>query len=131
MYSKGLSRVNAFLGAAPDQLHSNLLPLVHLNLVLYSCAFWMQQPVLPEKLKALQASELDFGTLQSFSAILALLGSTFMGRIVDVYGARTGLLLAQTASASMYLVAAYSTSMNELFLTALPAFFQHAMLCCS
>ena len=77
---KLLRWLNTFLGAAPDELMSLVLPIVHLNLVLYACAFWMQQPVIPEKLKSLEANELDYGTLQSLSAILALLGSTYMGR---------------------------------------------------
>jgi len=79
-----LSVLNQFFGAAPGEHSSSLvLPLVHLNLVLYSCAFWMQQPVMPEKIKSLNASEMEYGSLQSFSAVLALLGSTYMGRYVN------------------------------------------------
>jgi OCT family organic cation transporter-like MFS transporter 18 len=42
-----------------------------------------------------------------------------------------GLILAQLGSACMYLLTAHATTMEHLYLTALPSFFQHAMLCCS
>jgi hypothetical protein len=58
----------------------NALLFVHLNLIVYSCAFWMQQPVLPEKLKQILATEVELGSLQSLTAIISLLGSSFMGR---------------------------------------------------
>jgi hypothetical protein len=75
-----LRAINGFLGATPERSESLLLPLIHVNLIAYACAFWMQQPVLPAKLRSVSASEVDYGTLQSASAMFALLGSTFMGR---------------------------------------------------
>ena len=119
----------SFLGGSAKTSFSLLL--IHSNLIIYSMAFWIQNPVLPQKLKNLNASEVEVGSLQSIGAILALLGSTVVGRIVDVYGAKTGLLLSQMSSAVMYFIISQASTMNDMYIATVPSFFQHAMLCAS
>lgn len=124
-----MKRINEFLGASNPA--DNSLTLIHVNLVVYALCFWIQQPVLPEKLKSLGASELDFGAIQSISSIVSLLGSTLFGRIVDVQGGRFGLGLAQLSSAAIYLISSIAPNLYVYYLTCVFHVFQHAMICCS
>lgn len=124
-----LVRLNAFLGAgraAPKVLF--LLPIIHLNLILFSCSFWMQQPLISQKIKQLNGTEMEFGTLQSTTAVFALMGSTVMGRIIDLYGNKCGLILAHVASTLTFLLLGFATTISMVFASVVPAFFQHGML---
>ncbi|KAH9253196.1 hypothetical protein BASA81_008878 [Batrachochytrium salamandrivorans] len=123
-----LHRINVFLGGNRQENDSWLLPLIHLNLMLFSFSFWMQQPLLSVKFEQLNGTEVEFGTLQSATAVSALLGSAAMGRVIDTLGNRQGLILAQLASATCILNLALATNVQAMFLSVLPAFFQHGML---
>lgn len=123
-----MHRLNVFLGGGGGGSHGWLLPLIHLNLLLFSFSFWMQQPLLLVKFNQLNGTEVEFGTLQSATAVSALLGSAAMGRVIDTLGNRQGLILAQLASATCILNLALATSVPAMFLSVVPAFFQHGML---
>jgi len=120
--------VATFLGAKDEKAIIPLV-LVHINLIIYALAFWMQQPVLPFLSKELGADQQTFGYLTSAVGACALVGGPFFGRIVDERGAKTGLILAQFGSLLMYTLMSVSYTLPILFLSRIPAVVQHCMLC--
>lgn len=64
--------------------------LLHLSIVLYSCAYWMCSPLLPFLTKELGADRVVFGYMQSFFEAMQIISSVVFGRIIDILGPRTG-----------------------------------------
>ena len=148
----GMGRLGAFLGSkSPDATMS--LSIVHFNITIYAAGYLMQQPVLPFLSKELGADEITFGQLTSAISFLALLGGPVMGRLTDIWGAKSALIIAQCSSAVMYGLMWQATSavnivnigsqhleltsgtvlqahsLPMLFASRVPALLQHAMLC--
>eukprot|EP01134_Creolimax_fragrantissima_P004804 CFRG4804T1 len=109
--------------------HAVTLLFIHLNIFVYACTFWMQQPILPSLSTNLGADSVTFGTLSSVISMFGLIGGPLMGRIVDTQGAKAGLLVSQGGSILMYGLMGISYSLPILFLSRVPAIAQHAMLC--
>merc|ERR1711871_141585 len=123
-----MGRLGAFLGSkSPDATMS--LSIVHFNITIYAAGYWMQQPVLPFLSKELGADEITFGQLTSAISFLALLGGPVMGRLTDIWGAKSALIIAQCSSAVMYGLMWQAHSLPMLFASRVPALLQHAMLC--
>jgi len=81
--------VDGFLGR-----ESRLSMLViHVNLLAYSLAFWLCQPGMAALCKSVGGDDVAYGTLQSTTALLGLMGTPVLGRVVDARGARFALLL--------------------------------------
>lgn len=123
-----LRHVATFLGASSTDFALPLL-LVHLNIVVYAGAFWMQQPVLPYLSEALGADEVVFGLLVSTISALALLGLPFLGWLTDTHGAKRSIIVSQMASVVMYGLMWRAHSLPWLFASRIPAALQHCMLC--
>merc|ERR1711990_732922 len=67
--SWGMALLGDFFAAKNKELIVPVI-LVHLNIVVYAAAFWMQQPVLPFLSKELGADEVTFGQLSSTISLL-------------------------------------------------------------
>jgi len=120
--------LHSFLGARDAQSGIPLL-LVHLNLVVYAMAYWMQQPVLPFLTAELGADMQTLGILQSVISTCAFIGGPGLGRVVDERGAKTAMILTQGGSLVMYGLMALTTTLPILFLSRIPALVQHCNLC--
>ncbi|BFZ11456.1 hypothetical protein BsWGS_14495 [Bradybaena similaris] len=101
--------------------------VTHVNIFLYSCAFWIQQAVVPYLSKELGADPVVFGYLQTSFAVVQLAGGPLFGRFGDLFGSRLAMMLAFAASALSYFLLSVSTSLPLLFLSRLPSVFMHAM----
>jgi len=76
--------------------------LVHLNIVVYAAAYWLQQPVLPFLSRELGADAQTFGNLQAAVSALAVIGCPAMGRLTDTHGPKVSIIVAQVAGLAMY-----------------------------
>ncbi|CAG5123025.1 unnamed protein product [Candidula unifasciata] len=101
--------------------------VTHFNIFLYSCAFWIQQAVVPYLSKELGADPVIFGYLQTSFAVVQLAGGPLFGRFGDLFGSRLAMMLAFAASALSYFLLSVSTNLPLLFLSRLPSVFMHAM----
>ena len=82
---------------------------------------------LPYLTKHLGADPIIFGHLQTVFSILQLLGGPVYGRIGDIYGEKTALIIAFSSSILTYLMTFLSHSLPVLFLSRLPSVFLHVM----
>lgn len=116
--------------SAAQLVQSNLyLQVVLLNVALYSACFAMQTPLLPTLIQTFDGDAVVlYGSLQTFFAVLQLLGGLVCGPLFDVIGPRAGLVLSFLASAATYGGAACATSLAMLFVSRVPTVLQHAAL---
>merc|ERR1712012_1058217 len=110
-----------------DKQHSRVMMVTHVNIVLYSACYWIQSGTLPYLTKHLGADPIIFGHLQTVFSILQLLGGPVYGRIGDIYGEKTALIIAFSSSILTYLMTFLSHSLPVLFLSRLPSVFLHVM----
>ena len=68
-----------------------------------------------------------FGHLQTVFSVLQLIGGPVYGRIGDLYGERTALLIAFTSSFLTYTMTFLSYSVPILFISRIPSMFLHVM----
>ncbi|CAD7965633.1 unnamed protein product [Amoebophrya sp. A25] len=106
-----------------------LLPLVlvHLNIISYAFAYWITQPVLPYLSKSLGADAITFGYLQTVTSVMQILGGAAIGRYVDVYSPRFGMVVTTLGSAASYFFLGLSFHTAVLFLSRLPTCLQQCM----
>eukprot|EP00924_Labyrinthula_sp_SR-Ha-C_P004513 snap_masked-scaffold_1-processed-gene-2.23-mRNA-1 protein AED:1.00 eAED:1.00 QI:0/0/0/0/1/1/2/0/410 len=115
----------------PKTIKSTLLS--HFNLFLYAFTFWLQQPVLPYLSKSLGSDGASFGLLYSSVSFISFLGGPLIGSLIDLKGAKYGLLVAQGSSCLMYFfmtIAVFQNSLKSLFFSRIFGAGQHAMMCC-
>ncbi|CAM9463466.1 unnamed protein product [Lampetra fluviatilis] len=98
---------------------------VHLTTAIYACCFWIQLGVLPYLSRKLDVDAVQFGTLQTFFAVVQLLGGSFFGRFGDVFGGRAALSVAYLSAAFAHLLLGLSSSIPLLFISRLPSMFMH------
>ncbi|XP_032815847.1 solute carrier family 67 member A1 isoform X2 [Petromyzon marinus] len=98
---------------------------VHLTTAIYACCFWIQLGVLPYLSRKLDVDAVQFGTLQTFFAVVQLLGGSFFGRFGDVFGGRAALSVAYLSAAFAHLLLGLSSSVPLLFISRLPSMFMH------
>jgi len=101
--------------------------VTHINIILYSTCYWIQSGTLPYLTKTLGADPVIFGHLQTVFSVLQLLGGPVYGRIGDMYGERTALLIAFSSSILTYLLTFLSYSLPILFISRVPSIFLHVM----
>jgi len=109
----------------PEQ--KRIVLITHLNVFLYATCYWVQSGTLPYLTKSLGADPVMFGQLQTVFSLSQLVGGPIYGRLGDMWGERTALILAFTASVLTYVLTALSTSLPLLFLSRLPSVFLHVM----
>jgi OCT family organic cation transporter-like MFS transporter 18 len=106
--------------------------LIYLTVALYAGAFMSQQPTKVFWVARVTESSEDaaaaYATYASFLAVLQLIGSLYSGALVDRAGAKLVLLLSLGASALVYALTAYASSLTGLFLAGIPSVLQHAVL---
>ena len=101
--------------------------ITHINIFLYSACYWIQSGTLPYLTKTLGADPVIFGHLQTVFSVLQLIGGPVYGRIGDLYGERTALLIAFTSSFLTYIMTFLSYSVPILFISRIPSMFLHVM----
>ena len=106
---------------------SRVTLITHVNIFLYSSCYWIQSGTLPYLTKTLGADPVMFGHLQTVFSILQLLGGPVYGRIGDMYGERSALVIAFTSSVLTYLITFLSHSLPVLFISRIPSVFLHVM----
>ena len=99
------------------QNKSRVTLITHINIFLYSTCYWIQSGTLPYLTKTLGADPVIFGHLQTVFSVLQLLGGPVYGRIGDMYGERTALLIAFTSSILTYVMTFLSHSLPILFIS--------------
>lgn len=103
------------------------LVLVHANLVVYSCAYWLSQNAMPLLLKSHGASSLSFGYFQSLFNLVQLVGGLTIGNLQDRFSTKAAMVLTQCGSSLVYGCVAASTSLNGLYASRLPTTLQQTM----
>ncbi|XP_055505626.1 solute carrier family 22 member 18 isoform X2 [Leucoraja erinacea] len=114
-------------GPQKDARMGFIIQIAHINMVLYSTCFWIQNGVMPYLSKRLGMDTVMFGYLQTTFAIIQLLGGPLFGRFGDLFGGRAALSLAYLSSGLTYVLMGLSTSVSLLFLSRLPSVFMHGM----
>ncbi|KAG7371835.1 arabinose efflux permease family protein [Nitzschia inconspicua] len=112
------------------------LLVTYLNIVLYALCFQLQRPVEPFLVTSLstqaggnsaQVSK-TYGQLQSFFNAVQTIGSPLVGILLDRIGIRDASVVVFASTALSYLILAYATDMNLLFLSKVPTVLQAAFL---
>jgi len=110
-----------------------MVTLLHLNILLYSVCFGLVVPVLPYIVESMMGvdtttSPIMYGYLQTTYSILQLIGAPIVGLIGDKYGAKYALVVSFASSTVNYFMLGSATTLETLFLSRIPALFQHALL---
>lgn len=88
---------------------------------------WLNQPVLPFLSKELGADNVIFGYFQSFNQLAQMVGAPLIGRLIDVRGAKTALLVSHAAACVSYLLLWRADSIFLLFASQVPSVLMAAM----
>jgi len=107
--------------------NKRIVLITHFNVFMYATCYWIQSGTLPYLTKKLGADPVSFGHLQTVFAISQLLGGPIYGRLGDLFGERTALIIAFSSSVLTYLLTGISYSLPILFLSRLPSVFLHVM----
>merc|ERR1711872_1139661 len=108
-------------------MNKRIVLITHFNVFMYATCYWIQSGTLPYLTKKLGADPVSFGHLQTVFAIAQLLGGPVYGRLGDLFGERTALIVAFSSSVVTYLLTGVSYSIPILFLSRLPSVFLHVM----
>jgi len=104
-----------------------IIYITHFNVFMYATCYWIQSGTLPYLTKKLGADPVIFGHLQTAFAIAQLVGGPVYGRLGDLFGERTAIIVAFSSSVVTYLLTGVSYSIPILFLSRLPSVFLHVM----
>jgi MFS transporter, OCT family, solute carrier family 22 (organic cation transporter), member 18 len=109
------------------------LYIIYINVALYATCFQIQRPLEPFLVEKLglnnnEDSASDYAKLQSFFAVMQMIGSIIAGGFIDKYGAKMGLLVSFLASGLSYYILSMSTSIELLYLSKVPTIFQSGFL---
>ena len=124
----GAPEAQPAVSSAALALRDPELRLLFGNIVLYAVCYNLQAPVLPALTQSFGADARQYGALQSLFALAQLLGGLLMGPLMDVYGARWGLIVSFLSGSSAYALSAAATSMPLLYASRIPTALQHAAL---
>jgi MFS family permease len=106
---------------------STVLWITYLNIVLFGLCFQLQRPVEPFLIKSLTEKMGDpesvsriYGNLQSFFNTVQMLGSPFVGILLDRIGIRYTSAIVFLSSGLSYAILASAYDLNTLFLSKIP-----------
>ena len=85
-------------------MNKRIVLITHLNVFLYATCYWIQSGTLPYLTRTLGADPVMFGQLQTVFAVSQLLGGPIYGRLGDLWGERTALIIAFSSSVATYLL---------------------------
>mmetsp|Transcript_12804 Transcript_12804/g.38412 ORF Transcript_12804/g.38412 Transcript_12804/m.38412 type:complete len:429 (-) Transcript_12804:1897-3183(-) len=102
--------------------------LVYLNVVLYALCYQLQRPIEPFLVKRLGASNVGYGSLQSFFSAVQTVGAPVVGVLLGRYGTRMAFVVMFLASALSYGILSQTDSMTMLYLSKIPSLLQHGFL---
>ena len=101
------------------------LHVVYLLVVVYALCYQLQSPLEPFLVESLSAKDADgaaaYASLQSFFAVVQMVGSFMVGYLLDVLGIRVMFALNFIGCALSYGLLAHATTMEELYLSKVPA----------
>ena len=107
--------------------------VVYLLVVLYALCYQLQSPLEPFLVESLKAKDADgaaaYARLQSFFAVVQMVGSFMVGYLLDVLGIRIMYALNFLGCAISYALLANATTMDGLYLSKVPAVFMAGFLC--
>jgi len=109
-----------------------MFAIVYLNVALYSLCFQLQAPVEPYLVKMLVGPKGDaavgYASLQSWASMVYTFGSLAMGLLLDIWGMRQSFVICFASTSLSYALLSTATSVELLFLSRVPTFFQHGFL---
>jgi len=110
--------------------------LVYLNIALYATCYQLQRPVEPFLIEKLSKSAGlgrdsfdEYARLQSFFSVMQMVGSIFVGGLLDMLGPKTMFMVNFAASALSYYLLSQATTMDILYYSKLPTVLQAGYLC--
>ncbi|XP_040568658.1 solute carrier family 22 member 18 [Lepeophtheirus salmonis] len=106
---------------------SRILVITYFNIFVYALGFFLQIGTLPYLTKRLGADTTTFGHLQTVFAIAQLIGGPVYGRIGDMAGEKSALLVSLFAGGLSYLIMGMANSITLLFLSRIPSMLMHTM----
>ena len=107
--------------------------VVYLLVVVYSLCYQLQSPLEPFLVEKLATAGTDsaaaYARLQSFFAVVQMVGSFFVGYLLDRWGLRVMFALNFLGCAASYALLAQADTLEALYLSKLPAVFMAGFLC--
>lgn len=107
--------------------------VVYLLVVVYSLCYQLQSPLEPFLVEKLATAGTDsaaaYARLQSFFAVVQMVGSFFVGYLLDRLGLRVMFALNFFGCAASYALLARADTLEALYLSKLPAVFMAGFLC--
>jgi len=115
------------LSQETDLANRRILWITHLNVFIYATCFFIQNGTLPYLTKKLGADPVTFGSLQTAFSVCQLVGGPLYGRVGDVFGERTAIIVALLSTTMTYLITGVSYSLPVLFASRLFSVLMHVM----
>ena len=107
--------------------------VVYLLVVVYSLCYQLQRPLEPFLVDKLATAGTDsaaaYARLQSFFAVVQMVGSFFVGYLLDRLGLRVMFTLNFLGCAASYALLARADTLEALYLSKVPAVFMAGFLC--
>lgn len=102
-----------------------------LLVVVYALSYQLQAPLEPFLVDRLVQGEAaaSYARLQSFFAMIQMLGSLIVGHLIDAIGLRGAFVLNFGACAASYALLANASTIHLLYLSKVPTIFQTGFLC--
>ena len=107
--------------------------VVYLLVVVYALCYQLQSPLEPFLVEKLATAGTDsaaaYARLQSFFAVVQMVGSFFVGYLLDRLGLRVMFALNFLGCAASYALLARADTLEALYLSKLPTVFMAGFLC--
>ena len=106
--------------------------VVYLLVVVYALCYQLQSPLEPflvEKLATAGTGAAAYARLQSFFAVVQMVGSFFVGYLLDRLGLRVMFALNFLGCAASYALLARADTLEALYVSKLPTVFMAGFLC--
>ncbi|CAN9506666.1 unnamed protein product [Ophioblennius macclurei] len=131
MNRRAETRGSSFSSPGPtavDPRRRRTVILVTYIITVLDCTWmFLQFAVTPYLAKKLGFDTLQFGYLQTTVGVIQLFGGPLFGRFGDLFGARTALTLACSATVVFFVLLANASHPAMLFIHKLPTVFMHVM----
>eukprot|EP00049_Salpingoeca_infusionum_P000234 m.38254 g.38254 ORF g.38254 m.38254 type:complete len:428 (+) comp10182_c0_seq1:126-1409(+) len=102
---------------------------IHLNVMMYALCFWLTTPLMPYIAKDMEVNETHFAYLQTAMEVAQIISSLYFGQVIDKWGVRIAMVLAQAGSMLVYFLVATSFNYGMLMVSRIPTIFMAVMLC--
>eukprot|EP00931_Biecheleriopsis_adriatica_P054447 TRINITY_DN32042_c0_g1_i1.p1 TRINITY_DN32042_c0_g1~~TRINITY_DN32042_c0_g1_i1.p1 ORF type:complete len:419 (+),score=84.58 TRINITY_DN32042_c0_g1_i1:66-1322(+) len=108
--------------------------IIYALVVLYALCYQFQRPIEPFLVDRLvkgagEEATVALGRVEAFFNVAQGIGSLIMGRVLDRFGVKVGLVINFLACAAQYSILSMTDSLNMLFLSKLPGMMMGGFLC--